>query len=389
MLKYQQNLEVEKYPPEQHASGGPIDSSLAERKTDVRRRFKVELFCQSMWKIEVGSAQWADYHHFGLLQLPFFPLRSSRNPSASKKTIPSWAKVLLAGRKGRATWTNNGRVFHQWTGFKVFYDGIASSPKEFTAFVLNYNLDVSAFVLVTVSTFPVWSSSIDCIPFLSTFLTTGHDPFFCSRILEFFLVSCFCLVVLRVICWRILFGVYAGVSYLLFLCPNPRISSETCCSGACGALVEMTQEKMTATSNPWMMTRHSCDGEGLTIFSASRVCLPCLECCVRLAGLCVFETFAAGRAETKNIQILCAIPATVGFSGGVVFLPVSQKWTSTHEKWLRVFQKVGQKNAPSTHFMTFKGSNAVRLVLGFVKLFTPPKFNSSPLKNATFLLGSR
>jgi len=57
LLKYQQNLEVEKYPPEQHASGGPIDSSLAERKTDVRRRFKVELFCQSMWKIEVGSAQ--------------------------------------------------------------------------------------------------------------------------------------------------------------------------------------------------------------------------------------------------------------------------------------------------------------------------------------------
>ena len=113
------------------------------------------------------------------------------------------------------------------------------------------------------------------------------------------------------------------------------------------------------------------------------------ECCVRLAGLCVFETFPAGRAETKNIQILCAIPAAVGFSGGVVFLPVSQKWTSTHEKWLRVFQKVGQKHAPSTHFMTFKGSNAVRLVLGFVKLFTPPKFNSSPLKNATFLLGSR
>ena len=90
-------------------------------------------------------------------------------------------------------------------------------PKKFTAFVLNYNLDVSAFVLVTVSTFPVWSSSIDCIPFLSTFLTTGHDPFFCSRILEFFLVSCFCLVVLRVICWRILFGVYAGVSYLNLL----------------------------------------------------------------------------------------------------------------------------------------------------------------------------
>jgi hypothetical protein len=41
LLKYQQNLEVEKYPPEQYASGGPVDSHLFAKRIRANRPLQV------------------------------------------------------------------------------------------------------------------------------------------------------------------------------------------------------------------------------------------------------------------------------------------------------------------------------------------------------------
>ena len=190
------------------------------------------------------------------------------------------------------------------------------SPKNFSVWVLNTTGTCLAFVLVTVPAFPVWwsPSSNECIPFRSTFL------------------------------------------------PTENLFSTTCCAGACGALVEMIQEKMTATSNPWMMTRHSCDADGLTVFPQNRilkaflVCPPCLDR-VRLSGLVSqlvsgfvsHETLAAGKAETKKksqiyVRFLQLLGSTV-----VYFFPPSPRSEDPPMKSDLGFSKRLGRRTSSTH----------------------------------------